>query len=97
MLAKVSEFFEQRSRFFCSEFRAQHTTKVFAWGVLAGPISYQGSLFLLTMRVGHLEAAGTLPYRTRILSRVGVTELFELRGLTALGRSILSTGANRGR
>ena len=62
----------------------------FAWVVLAGLTSYQVSLFLLTMGLGHLEVLRALPYRIGFLSLVGVTAWFSLRGLSTLGRSILS-------
>ncbi|MEY4670109.1 MAG: hypothetical protein RL518_2808 [Pseudomonadota bacterium] len=62
----------------------------FAWVVLAGITTYQVSLFLLTMVLGHLEVLRALPFRIGFLSLSIVTAWFSVRALPALGRAVVS-------
>jgi hypothetical protein len=62
----------------------------FAWIFLAGVASYQVCVFVLTMALGHLEMLRAPIYRTGFLTLFFVTTLLSLRGLPALGKSLLA-------
>ena len=75
---------------FIMSFSRRISQRGFGWVVLAGITSYQVSLFLLAMGLGHLEALRAVPYRIGFLSLTISTAWFALRGLPALGKSLLA-------